>query len=48
MKHHARGPVRGAGRREDPVDDAAMKMQMRVERRTEAVDEALYTRSGSQ
>ena len=39
MKHHPRGPVRGAGSREYRIDAAAMEVEVRVERRTEAVDE---------
>jgi hypothetical protein len=39
MEYHPRRQVRGVGRREDPINDAAVQVQMRVERRTEAVDE---------
>jgi len=39
VKHHPRRRVRGVGRREDPIEDAAMKVNVRVQRRTEAVDE---------
>ena len=39
VKHHSGRPVRGAGSREYPIDDAAVKVQMGVECRAEAVDE---------
>ena len=46
MKRHPRCPVRGVGRREDPIEDAAVKVQMRVERRTEAVDANYRAQAG--
>jgi len=46
MKHHARRRVRGVGRREDRIEDAAVKVQMRVQRRAEAVDEDHRAQAG--
>jgi len=37
VKHHPRRRVRGGGRRNDPIEDAAVEMHVRVQRRTEAV-----------
>ena len=39
MKHHPRRLVRGAGSLDDPVDDAAVEVEVRVQRRAEVVDE---------
>ena len=46
MKQHARRRVRGVGRREDPIADAAVKVPMRVARRTAAVAEHHRAQAG--
>ena len=39
MKHHTHRPVSGEGRLEYPVENAAVKVQVRVQGRPEAVNE---------